>query len=153
MREYIYPPTVFLNIEGMASVVLLVELSLIVNYGSSVAPGDEHQSACETLRAIGGAAPTPDYSANMRVLMDSWNYQSLLPPRLGAVWDQMDNDMNNFPEVTTNVSFIRLPSRYLPLLPCMTIYGYAYSGFSSPTLHANKKCKCVDSVLVHRITG
>ena len=46
----------------------------------------------------------PAYSANMRVLMDSWNYLNLLPPRIGAVWDQVDNDVNNPDRFTTNVS-------------------------------------------------
>ena len=85
-------------------VALLVELLLMVNPGSSVAPEDEEQ-LCELLRAQ-GAAPIPAYSANMRVLMDSWNYQSLLPPRLGAVWDQVDNDENNHELATTNVIII-----------------------------------------------
>ena len=92
--------------EGMASalwVALLVELLLKVNCGSSVAPEDEDQLLCEILRSI-GAAPTPSYSANIRVLMDSWNYQTVLPPRSGAVWDQVDNDGNNPTNLTTNVS-------------------------------------------------
>ena len=93
--------------ERMASalwVTLLVELLLKVNHGSSVAPGDEDQLFCDQyIRSI-GAAPTPSYSANIRVLMDSWNYQALLPPRVGAVWDQVDNDGNNPNNATTNVS-------------------------------------------------
>ena len=84
-------------------VALLIELLLMVNPGYSVAPGDEDQPLCEQLRSL-GAAPTPAYSANMRVLMDSWNYQRLLPPRAGAVWEQVDNDGNDSPEETTNVS-------------------------------------------------
>ena len=69
----------------------------------TVAPGDE-EALCEQLRAQ-GAAPIPAYSTNMRVLMDSWNYRNLLT-RTGAVWDQVDNDMNNPSGVTTSVSFI-----------------------------------------------
>ena len=69
---------------------------------ASVAPGDE-EPLCENLR-VARAAPIPAYSANMRVLMDSWNYQNLLPPRIGAVWDQVDNDMNNDAGTTTNVN-------------------------------------------------
>ena len=61
------------------------------------------EETCEELRTE-GAAPTPGYSTNMRVLLDSWNYHNLLPPRTGAVWDQVDNDMNNAVELTTNVS-------------------------------------------------
>ena len=89
---------------GMASalwVVLLVERLLVVNPGSSVAPGDG-EVICNDLRSR-GAAPTPAYSANMRVLMDSWNYQQLLPDRSGAVWEQVDNDTNNSDLATTNV--------------------------------------------------
>ena len=69
---------------------------------SSVAPGDE-EFICSYLRGQ-GAAPTPAYSANMRVPMDSWNYQNVLPPCAGAVWDKVDNDKNNPSNVTTNVS-------------------------------------------------
>ena len=83
-------------------VTFLIMLLVLVNPGSSVAPGDE-EPLCESLRAI-GAAPIPAYSANMRVLMDSWNYQNLLPVRSGAVWDQVDNDLNNPSGFTTNVS-------------------------------------------------
>ena len=82
-------------------VALLVELLPIVSPGSSVAPGDE-EPICEQLRSL-GAAPIPVYTANMRVLMDSWNYQHLLPPRSGAVWDQVDNDANNRVGEATNV--------------------------------------------------
>ena len=72
----------------------------------TVAPGDE-EPVCEPVRAV-GAAPIPAYSANMRVLMDSWNYQNLLPSRFGAVWDQVDNGTNNpsYGGVTTNVCII-----------------------------------------------
>ena len=80
-------------------------LLLMIAGAASLSSRDEleEESSCEELRAK-GAAPTPAYSANMRVLMDSWNYQSLLPPRTKAVWDQVDNDMNNPSEMTTNVS-------------------------------------------------
>ena len=94
--------------ERMASafwVALLVELLVLVIPGSSVAPGDE-EPLCEQLRGS-GAAPIPVYSANTRVLMDSWNYQNLLPPRNGAVWYQVDNDENNPSGITTNVSWLR----------------------------------------------
>ena len=91
----------------MASVLwvalLATELLVLVNPRSSVAPGDEEHSFCQGLRSV-GAVPTPSYSANMRVLMDSWNYQTLLPPRSGAVWNQVDNDGNNPTNLTTNVS-------------------------------------------------
>ena len=80
-------------------VALLVELLVLINPGSSVAPGDEEPTCSEQL---GG------YSANMRVLMDSQNYQNLLPPLTGAVWDQVDNDMDNSYGLTTNVKHFKL---------------------------------------------
>lgn len=80
---------------------LLFQLSMIAN-GATTAPGDE-ESVCFDLRAS-GIAPIPAYSANMNVLMDSWNYLNLLPPRFNAVWDQVDNDVNNPAGFTTNVS-------------------------------------------------
>ena len=88
-------------------VALLVELLVLVIPGSSVAPGDE-EPLCEQLRGY-GAAPIPAYSANTRVLMDSWNYINLLPLALctGDVWNQVDNDENNPSEITTNVSWLR----------------------------------------------
>jgi hypothetical protein len=72
--------------------------------GISIAPGDEEGQICGELRSR-GAAPTPGYASNMRVLMDSWNYQNLLPTRVGAAWDQVDNDARNNASLTTNVSF------------------------------------------------
>ena len=88
----------------MRMVPIFLALSLhLYTIVTAVAPRDEEQQFCETLRAA-GAAPIPAYSANMRVLMDSWNYRNLLPPHTGAVWDQVDNDTNNFIGETTNVS-------------------------------------------------
>ena len=83
----------------------LVLAFVLVTVSAGVAPGDEEAALCKDLRAQ-GAAPTPAYSTNMRVLMDSWNYWNLLPPRTGAVWDHVDNDDNNDLGLTTNVSFI-----------------------------------------------
>ena len=67
-----------------------------------VAPGDESR-ICPRLREL-GTAPTPGYNPTMRILMDSWNYQNLLPNRSEAVWQQVDNDVYNPVMVTTNVS-------------------------------------------------
>ena len=89
---------------SMAMLSALVLAFIFVTVSASVAPGDE-EALCEQLRAL-GIAPIPAYSSNMRVLMDSWNYQNLLPPRTGAVWDQVDNDMNNPSGVATNVSCV-----------------------------------------------
>ena len=81
---------------------LSLHLYIIVITVGAVAPGDE-DPLCEQFRAV-GAAPILAYSANMRVLMDSWNYYNLLPVRTGTVWDQVDNDENNPSGLTTNVS-------------------------------------------------
>ena len=87
----------------MVSLLTLIFLHLSVIAEGAVAPGDEDQF-CRDLRE-NGVISIPVYSANMRVLMDSWNYQNLLPPRIGAVWDQVDNDINNADGITTNVSY------------------------------------------------
>ena len=90
----------------MVHFLLSLSLYLYTTVVEAVAPGDEGP-LCEQLRAQ-GAAPIPAYSANMRVLMDSWNYQNLLPGRNGAVWDQVDNDVNNPSGTTTNVRLSKL---------------------------------------------
>ena len=66
---------------------------------AGVASGDEEDG----LRRI-GSAPTPNYDPTMRILMDSWNYQNLLGNCDGVVWQQVDNDVNNPSQLTTNVS-------------------------------------------------
>ena len=85
----------------MALYLLAVLLQLIVVV-STVAPGDE-EPLCDELRGR-GSIPTPDYDPTMRVLMDTVNYNNLLPVRTGSVWEQVDNDNNNPVGVTTNVS-------------------------------------------------
>ena len=92
--------TIMLLINLLTFYVVTVQVT-----SRNVAPGDEQLQQCGLLRAA-GAAPVPTYSANMRVLMDSWNYQNLLPPRTGAVWDQVDNDNNNPVGITSTVSDI-----------------------------------------------
>ena len=102
----------------MRMVPFLPTLSLylytIVVVGT-IAPGDE-DLVCERLRAL-GAIPIPAYSANMRVLMDSRNYQNLLPGRTGAVWQQVDNDMNNPDGITSSVSRPRKLYSYAETVP------------------------------------
>ena len=87
----------------MVFLLTLILLLLSTTADGTVAPGDVEDQVCRDLREF-GVAPIPAYSANMRILMDSWNYQNLLPLRTGAVWDQVDNDTNNPDGVTTNVS-------------------------------------------------
>ena len=88
---------------AMLSALVLAFIFVIVSAG--VAPGDEEAALCKHLRAH-GVAPTPAYSTNVRVLMDFWNYRTILD-RPGAVWDQVDNDMNNDQSLTTNVILYR----------------------------------------------
>lgn len=66
---------------------LLYVVSVVVRTAGVSAPGDE-DLLCQELR-MNDTAPTPQYAANMRVLMDSWNYQNLLPPHTGAVWTEV----------------------------------------------------------------
>ena len=79
----------------------------VVVIAAGVAPGDE-DPLCQQLRA-NGTAPMPHYAANMRVLMDSWNYQNLLPPHTGAVWTEVhaDNDDHKSDEFDGAVTRVR----------------------------------------------
>ena len=82
--------------------VSCVVVATLVVSTHGVAPGDEDW-LCYNLRAL-ETVPTPDYDPTMVILMDSWNYQNLFPPRSGAVWQQVDNDSNNDVQFTTNVN-------------------------------------------------
>ena len=68
-----------------------------------VAPEDEDQLCTETLPAA-GVFSRPYYPTNIKVLMDSYNYETLLPPQQNPVWQQVDLDTNNPTGETTNVS-------------------------------------------------
>ena len=72
---------------------------------AQIAPGGEEETLehCKSLRS-GGILHKLTHPTNDEVLLDSWNYQNLLPDRIGAVWQQVDNDSNNQVELTTNVS-------------------------------------------------
>ena len=83
--------------------VLLLSLFAITTVVAAGGARGDEEDLCSRLRGL-GTAPTPVYSPTMRILMDSWNYQNLLPNRTGAVWQQVDNDVNNPPQLTTNVS-------------------------------------------------
>ena len=86
---------------SVTSYLLFQQLLLARLVYTQIAPGDEAQ-LCEELRAD-HVIQIPTYPDHIKVLMDSWNYRNLLPPRAGAVWDQVDDDMNNPVETTTNV--------------------------------------------------
>ena len=83
--------------------LLLLPLQLTAIVSGTVAPGDE-SAVCDRLRSL-GVIPIPNYSADMRVLMDTRNYRNLIPDCPEAVWQiPVDNDDNNLISVTTNVS-------------------------------------------------
>ena len=84
-------------------VLLLLKVTWVAVMAVGTAPGDE-EDLCADLRSD-GVVPIPSYSPTTRILMDSWNYQNLLS-RMGAVWIQVDNDVNNPSDTTTNVSFL-----------------------------------------------
>ena len=86
-------------------VVLILTQLLVVSIVAADSRSDEErrQAVCKGLRATGHVPPLA-HPANSAVLMDSWNYQNLLPPRTGAVWQQVDNDTNNIVGLATNVS-------------------------------------------------
>ena len=74
----------------MSSALALTFFALIT-VSTGVAPGDEHH-LCQNMRKS-GEFQTITYSVNMRVLMDSWNYESLLNHSNGdPVWDKVNND-------------------------------------------------------------
>ena len=70
---------------------------------SAQAPGDEDVTRC-----IESSTYAHTYPDNWKVLMDSWNYEQLLPghsgqPIAGAVWTDAscdDNDDARFPAIT-----------------------------------------------------
>ena len=89
-----------MSVQGVLVLALLCVISEVV--AQSVAPGDE-EDACRDLRER-LIIESPNYAPNMAILMDSDNYINLLPNRTGAVWQQVDNDVNNDPTMTTSVS-------------------------------------------------
>ena len=58
----------------------------MVVMAAGLAPGDE-DPLCQELRTNGTAPMT----TNIRLLLDSWNYQNLLTPHEGAVWTELHN--------------------------------------------------------------
>ena len=117
--------------------------------GGGVTPGDE-ASICAQLRAVGSAL-TPDYDPSTQVLMDSWNYQNLLGDRNFAVWQQVENDMNNMITSTTNVSKYKYASVFVLVIDIH--FDDLYSGYNSQTVHVNKVSKSVVTMLGCRTTG
>ena len=77
------------------SLVWIVVLCVAFDTASGQAPGDEASRCNETLYVH-------SYPENVKVLMDNWNYQQLLPgsgsgsnPIAGAVWSDVSCDSND----------------------------------------------------------
>ena len=88
---------------------LLVALVIVLTrFGRSFAqaPSDADPFCTETLPGIG--VNILDYAPNVKPLMDSRHYQNLLPPHADAVWQRVDNDNNNPPGTSTEVSHIHI---------------------------------------------
>lgn len=83
----------------MEVALVLLQTLLIALKASAIAPDDAHTFCTESSHC---AAPV--HPPNYRILLDSFNYLNLLPPHDGAVWQQVDNDMNNIPGRGTAVS-------------------------------------------------
>ena len=67
------------------------------------APGDGDRLCTVTLPSTGEVQPAP-LPANAKVLMDSYDYITLLPRSEGGAWQQVDLDDNNDPGRGTEVS-------------------------------------------------
>ena len=82
---------------------VVIVLSLLSGWICAQAPGDEDSFCTETLPSIG--VNILDYPPEVKPLMDSRHYQQLLPPNLGAVWQEVDNDnSNNLTSIRSSVS-------------------------------------------------
>ena len=114
----------------------------------NVAPGDEPQ-LCQVLREA-GIVQTPNYNPSMGILMDSDNYQNLLPPHSEAVWQQVDNDVKNDPSLTTNVSLI---INFVASYERLFSFFHFVSGFRILTCPVIRQYKSVALGRVHRTTG
>ena len=84
--------------------MMLISLILAVasyQLASAQAPGDTSQM-CLDLRAAG--IDLVDYPPNVKPLMDSRDYENLLPNHQSPVWQRVDRDNNNPVGVVTTVS-------------------------------------------------
>ena len=83
-------------------VAVTIVLSLLSGWSCGQAPGDAQSHCTETLPSIG--VNILDYAPEVKPLMDSRHYKQLLPPNIGAVWQEVDNDTNNPSGTRTSVS-------------------------------------------------
>lgn len=89
---------------------LLLILASVLGYSLSQAPGDG-SSYCfqESIDGVKNPffATRPVYAENIRPLMDSRDYMSLLIGE-DAVWQRVDADSNNMNGVATHVSYLMI---------------------------------------------
>ena len=83
--------------------MLISVLLAVASYqlASAQAPGDTSQ-VCFDLRAAG--IEIVGYPPNVKPLMDSRNYENLLPNHQSPVWQRVDRDNNNPVGQSTTVS-------------------------------------------------
>ena len=87
----------------MQALVLLGCFLALLSASNAQAPGDTSQ-VCLDLRAAG--IDIVGYPPNVKPLMDSRNYDNLLPNHQSPVWQRVDRDNNNPTGVVTTVSLI-----------------------------------------------
>ena len=86
-------------------VAVAVVLGILSGWSCAQAPGDAQSFCTETLPSNG--VNILNYPPEVKPLMDSRHYQQLLPPNMGAVWQEVDNDNRSVPGLRTIVSWIK----------------------------------------------
>ena len=83
--------------------MLIFAILAVASYqlASAQAPGDTSQ-VCLDLRAAG--IEILGYPPNVKPLMDSRDYENLVPDHQSPVWQRVDRDNNNPTGVATTVS-------------------------------------------------
>ena len=77
---------------------------ILVSIITARAPGDGDYFCTIQLPSSGTISPI--YPPKLRILLDSYNYVNLLPPHDNAVWQAVDNDVNNEAGRLTKVIFV-----------------------------------------------
>ena len=85
-------------------IAVAIVLSLLSGWSCAQAPGDAQSFCTETLPSVG--VNILDYPPEVKPLMDSRHYQQLLPPNTGAVWQEVDNDINNPSNIRSRVCLL-----------------------------------------------
>ena len=85
--------------------MLIFSILAVASYqlASAQAPGDTSQ-VCLDLRAAGLETYIVGYPPNVKPLMDSRDYENLIPDHQSAVWQRVDRDTNNPVGQSTTVS-------------------------------------------------